>query len=112
LSPLFATEQRRFFHENAYIGVLIVLPTKIKCKQMETWDFEHCMECKRFRLNRGKGLKNWRCSLNSDSAEERRDFSMIWATLYLQNVGYDLTIPKVEIIYVGKRKRKARSNNG
>jgi len=73
---------------------------------MTTWDFEHCNECKRFRVQRGKGLNNWRCILNKDTAAERRNFGEIWATYFLSNRGVNITIPKVEIIYVGKRKKK------
>jgi hypothetical protein len=75
---------------------------------MTEWDFDHCVDCKRFRLRRGRGLDNWCCSLNKETAQERQDFGMIWATAYLQGSGYKIKIPVVEITYVGKRKRKRR----
>jgi hypothetical protein len=84
------------------------MPTKIKCEKMTTWDFDHCHECKRFSSRRGKGLNNRKCSLNNDTAQERRDFGEIWACVILQNSGVDITIPEVEIIYVGKRKKMQR----
>ena len=24
------------------------MPTEIKCERMDEWDFDHCIECKRF----------------------------------------------------------------
>jgi len=80
----------------------------IKCEKVTEWDFDHCLECKRFRLARGKGLKNWRCSLNSETPKERYNFSMVWARLCMQNYGVDITIPEVKVVYVGKRKRKRK----
>ena len=82
------------------------MPTEIKCELMTTWNFDHCHECKRYRVRRGKGLNTWGCAHNEANAKERRDFGMIWATAYLQDRGYDISIPKVTIIPVSKRKNK------
>jgi len=81
---------------------------KIKCEVMTVWDFDHCIECKRFKLQRGKGLKNWGCKLNKETPEERRGFSKVWAMFYLQYRGFDVTIPEVAIIPVSKRKKKGQ----
>jgi hypothetical protein len=81
---------------------------EIKCEIMTTWDYEHCIECRRFSVKYGKGLKNWRCKLNSDTVNEQRNFSLIWAYLYLQNNGMDVDLPEVAVIYVGKPKRKKK----
>jgi len=75
---------------------------------MKIWDYDHCHECKRFNLRRGKGLNNWRCDLNNGSAQERRDFGNIWATVFMQNHGYDLTDPEIEVIHVRNWKKQKR----
>ena len=79
------------------------MPTEIRCERMKTWDFDHCLECRRFKIRRGKGLDNWACKLNNETAKERREFGMIWATAYLQDQGMEITIPEVVIIPVRKR---------
>ena len=75
---------------------------------MTTWDFNHCIECKRFQLRRGKGLNNWACKLNNENAKERRAFGEIWACKYLNERGLKIKIPEVVIIYVGKRKKNKK----
>ena len=88
------------------------MPTKIKCELMEIWDFDHCLECKRFISRIGKGLRNWECKLNRDNANERREFAMIWATAYLNDRGMDIgSVSEVEIEFVGKKKRKKAEIN-
>jgi len=83
------------------------MPTEIKCERMTIWDFDHCIDCKRFRVRRGKGLNNWGCAHNESSAKEKSDFGMIWALAYLQNHGYNINVPEVIINYIGKRRRKS-----
>jgi len=87
-------------------GADLSMVIKIKCELMSTWDFEHCQECKRFRVRRGKGLSNWECILNKSTSKERRDFGEVWASAKLQDRGMKITIPVVEIIYVGKKRKK------
>ena len=82
------------------------MQVKIKCELMTTWDFDHCIDCKRLRTRNGKGLKNWSCTLNRATAKERRDFGMIWASAFLQDHGYNISIPEVTIIPIGNRKQK------
>ena len=77
--------------------------TEIKCERMTTWDFDHCFECRRFISRDKKGLDNWACKLNNETAKERREFGMIWATAYLQGRGMEITVPEVVIIPVRKR---------
>jgi len=85
------------------------MKTVIKCERMKTWDFDHCHDCKRFRVRRGKGLNNWGCVLNNDTAKEKREFGMIWAIAMLQDRRQlNISIPEVEIIYVSKWKKKGR----
>ena len=79
--------------------------TKIKCEKMTVWDFESCHDCKRLRVRSGKGLNNWGCAHNESTAKERRNFGMVWATAYLRDKGYGITIPEVKVIYVGKKKK-------
>ena len=70
--------------ENPY-GAGGAMPTEIKCERMTTWNFDHCHECRRFRVRRGKGLNNRGCAHNDANTKERRDFGMIWAATYLQD---------------------------
>ena len=84
------------------------MTTEIKCERMTVWDFDHCAECRRFRSRVGKGLNNWECVLNSETAKERREFGKIWAFAYLQDRGVKIDIPDVSIIPVSKRKKKER----
>jgi len=83
-----------------------LMATEIKCERMSVWDFDHCTDCRHFRLRRGKGLDNWGCALNSGTAQERRNFGMIWASAYLQDKGAPIPIPEVAVTKVSKRKRK------
>ena len=80
--------------------------TEIRCEKMIVWDFESCHDCKRFRVRRGKGLNNWGCAHNESTTKERRDFGMVWATAYLQDKGYTITIPEVKVIYIGKKRKQ------
>lgn len=82
------------------------MPIEIKCERMTTWDFDHCLDCKRYKARSNKGLNNWGCAHNGATAKERRDFGMVWATAYLQDHGIDVPIPEVVIIPVSKRKKK------
>jgi hypothetical protein len=82
------------------------MPTVIKCERMTDWDFDHCHDCRRFSVQRGKGLNNWHCALNKETAKGKRDFGMLWAIAYLNNRGYDIEFPEVTIIPAGKRKKR------
>ena len=78
------------------------MATEIKCERMTVWDFDHCIDCRKFISRQRKGLNNWGCKLNNKTAMERRAFGMIWASAYLQDRGMEIDIPEVVIISIRK----------
>ena len=84
------------------------MPTEIKCERMTVWDFDHCIDCRKFISRRKKGLDNWACKLNNKTAGERRAFGEIWACAYLQDRGMEITVPEVVVIPVSKRQKKIK----
>ena len=77
----------------------------INCERMAVWDFDHCIDCRRFKARHSKGLNNWGCSLNNATAKERSDFGMVWAAAWLRDRGIKIQVPEVIIVPV-KSKRK------
>jgi hypothetical protein len=79
--------------------------TTIKCDRMQDgWNYEDCYECRHFSIT--VSPRNWRCKLNRDTAAEKRAFRHLWAMEYIRAHGHDLPDDEVEVIYIGKKRRK------
>jgi hypothetical protein len=82
----------------------------VKCDQTETFDFDTCIQCKRFTLDMTDKGRRWRCSLNRGTAAEKRRFQSIWALDFLVNRGVfpEDSRDNVVIDFVGRRKKGAK----
>lgn len=81
---------------------------RIKCDQMpESWNYDTCIQCRRFTSHRGEKGTNWNCSLNNGSAAEKRSFYAVWAENYLiaRGVMKEKSQSTIIVDYVGKKKR-------
>jgi hypothetical protein len=90
----------------AKFGVINMSEIKIKCDLMnEGWNYDTCIQCKRFTMGTTAKGPSWRCSLNKASASEKRAFSMIWTVNYLVTRGLKITESTIIVEYVGKKKK-------
>jgi hypothetical protein len=85
----------------------------IKCDRMpDGWNYNTCFGCNHFTLTLTNKGRQWRCSLNNETAKARREFRLIWALEYLRLHGIAATNDNNIIVeYIGKRKVKKKQED-
>jgi hypothetical protein len=77
----------------------------IKCDHLaDGWDYDACQACRHHTAN--VSPRNWKCTLNSADAAEKRVFWGIWANEFIRAHGQRLPEDEITVVYIGKKKRK------